>query len=137
MARHPFRIVASVILPDHMHFIWTLPTDSSDYSTCWRLIKTHFTRNWRRRKTQNSSNSLESNPCKNVWQPRFWEHLIRDENDLTRHIDYIHFNPVKHGYADSPFKWDISSFAGYVQKGMYQQNWGELEVVWDGEKWME
>ena len=125
-ARHPFTIVASVILPDHIHAVWTLPEDNSDFSTRWRLIKSHFTRNWRPRD--------KSAP---VWQHRFWEHLIRNEEDLARHVEYIHYNPVKHGLALSPSIWPFSSFSKFVSAGLYPESWGSNEKIWEGEKLME
>jgi putative transposase len=107
MKRMPFTIVASVILPDHMHFIWTLPPESSDYSTRWRLIKCHFTRNWCTKDSVSKNASRVKKGEKDVWQRRFWEHLIRDELDLSRHVEYIHYNPVKHGLVNSPADWKM------------------------------
>ena len=110
--RHPFTINAIVILPDHIHTIWTLPNDTNDYSTRWRLIKHFFSRQ-----------NIQS-PNKKIWQPRFWEHLIRDENDLKNQIDYIHYNPVKHGLAKSSVEWPNSTFHSYVDRRLYDDNWG-------------
>ncbi len=132
MQRMPFTVVANAILPDHLHFIWTLPADSSDYSTRWRLIKSHFTRNWWAGETTSENASRVKKGEKDVWQRRFWEHLIRDERDLTRHVEYIHFNPVKHGLVSSPSEWKYSSFLRYVQDGMYPMDWGLNEKVWEG-----
>jgi putative transposase len=137
MDRHPFSIVASVILPDHMHFIWTLPEDGSDYSTRWRLIKSHFTRNWQGKKKFSGSVSRRKKGEADVWQRRFWKHLIRDENDLSRHVEYIHYNPVKHGLVNSAAEWKYSSFMKYVQQGAYALDWGNQENIFEGEKWME
>jgi putative transposase len=97
----PFMIVACVILPDHMHFIWALPPESSDYSTRWRLVKTHFTRHWCLEGTQSEKASRVRKGEQHVWQRRFWEHLIRDDEDLSRHVEYVHYNPVKHGLVKS------------------------------------
>lgn len=135
--RMPFIIVASVILPDHLHFIWELPLDSGDYSTRWRLIKSHFTRHWQAREQISVSVSRRDKGERDVWQRRFWEHYIRDEDDLSRHIEYIHFNPVKHGLVDSPAKWEYSSFLRFVRDGYYPANWGEDGRVWPGEGQME
>jgi putative transposase len=135
--RHPFSIVASVILPDHMHFIWTLPEDTSDYSTRWRLIKSTFTRNWSEKGANSVSASRRQKGEKNVWQRRFWEHLIRDEEDLSNHLEYVHYNPVKHGLAESPAEWKYSSFMKYVQAGMYSRDWGMEGKVFQGSQWME
>lgn len=137
MKRFAFTVVASVILPDHLHFIWTLPPDSSDFSTRWRLIKSYFSRNWPRSygDLQNPSHALKGE--KEIWQRRFWEHLIQDENDLQRHIEYIHLNPVKHGYTSSPSFWEYSSFSKYVQDGFHEPDWGSNLEIWEGIKGME
>lgn len=137
MKRMPFTIVASVILPDHFHFIWTLPIDSADYSTRWRLIKSHFTRHWHSGGSVRESLSRQQKGERNIWQRRFWEHIIQDEHDLSNHIDYIHFNPVKHGLTDSPAKWKDSSYSKFVQDGYYPANWGKDKQVWPGEPQME
>jgi putative transposase len=121
--RLPFTIVASVILPDHMHFIWTLPPESGDFSTRWRLIKSHFTRNWCPKGVMSESNSRRRKGEADVWQRRFWEHLIRDERDLSNHVEYIHYNPVKHGLVKFPAEWQYSSFMKYVQDGIYNLDW--------------
>ncbi len=135
--RMPFSVIAFVILPDHMHYIWTLPEDSADYSTRWRLIKSHFTRarpgNLNFLETDSRKNKKE----RNVWQRRFWEHLIRNDDDLTRHLEYIHFNPVKHGYVNSPKDWQYTSFAKYVADGLYPDGWGKNGYSWDGYTYME
>ena len=110
--KHPFAIKAIVILPDHIHTIWTLPKETSDYSTRWRLIKHFF-----------SCQNINSSDNK-IWQPRFWEHLIRNEDDLKNHIDYIHFNPVKHSLVTSPIEWQHSTFKSFFERGLYEENWG-------------
>jgi putative transposase len=113
--RRPFSLDAIVVLPDHLHCIWTMENDA-DYSTRWQMIKTHFSR------------FIKLHPDdrgrKRVWQPRFWEHLIRDERDYERHLHYIHFNPVKHGYVTRPADWPYSSFERYVRDGWYSRDWG-------------
>ncbi len=126
MDRHPFTIVASVILPDHLHFLWTLPSDEQNYSTCWRLIKSQFTRNY--------AGSDHQPP---FWQRRFWEHLIRDEEDFANHVNYIHFNPVKHRMVDSPEKWAHSSFKNFVEDGFYSPEWQETAAAWNNDNFME
>ena len=117
--RRPFTVDAVVVLPDHLHCLWTLPPDDADYSTRWRLIKTRVTR------THGAGQSL--------WQPRYWEHLIRDESDYRQHVEYIHYNPVKHGYAARPSEWPYSSFRRYVREGLYADDWGNTEPTWKGE----
>ena len=106
----PFHIDAIVILPDHLHAIWTLPEHDPDFPARWCRIKSLFTRQ----------------ACAGVspWQPRYWEHTIRDEHDLTRHIDYIHFNPVKHGHVANVRDWPHSSFHHHLRAGHYPADWG-------------
>lgn len=134
---HPFSVVASVILPDHMHFIWTLPEGDGDFSTRWRLIKSHFTRHWTGKKPASDSSSRQQKGELDVWQRRFWEHLIRDEDDLSTHVEYIHYNPVKHGFTKAPSVWEYSSFKKYVQDGLYALNWGREEILFPGDWWAE
>lgn len=92
---HPFEVDAIVVLPDHLHCTWTLPDGDADFMARWRLVKTWFVKHW---------------PCKQVWQRRYWEHLLRDERDFSNHVDYIHFNPVKHGLVTQASEWPYSSF---------------------------
>jgi putative transposase len=119
MSRRPFDIEAVVILPDHLHCVWLLPEEDADFSTRWRLIKHHF--------STNIKLPVNRRREKKVWQRRFWEHLIRDENDLHRHYDYIHYNPVKHGYVERPGDWPHSSFLKEVKRGWYTEDWGKQE----------
>ncbi len=114
--RRPFETLAAVILPDHLHCLWRLPEGDADYSTRWQMIKTAFSRKM-----------PASGGEKTIWQPRFWEHLIRDEEDLRRHLDYIHFNPVKHGLVSDPNAWRPSSFRRFVEKSWYPPGWGTFE----------
>jgi len=97
MQKHPFIIDAIVILPNHLHCIWTLPENDHDYSTRWRLIKSYFSRNRETILPENISISRQKKQQRAIWQYRFWEHLIRDEIDFQNHVEYIHYNPVKHG----------------------------------------
>ena len=126
---HPFNIDAIVIMPEHLHCIWTLPDDDSDYSMRWNLIKSGFSRlisgNERR------SLSRIKRGERGIWQRRFWEHMIRDEQDFERHVDYIHWNPVKHGWVNRVCDWPYSSFHEYVRKGVYPRNWacGHEQVI--------
>jgi putative transposase len=108
--KHPFAMPAFVILPDHLHVLWRLPELDHDFSTRWRLIKHFVTRHVAAQGK--------------IWQSRFWEHLVRDEEDYRRHLDYIHINPVKHGLAVRPGDWPHSSFRHYVDQGWYEQGWG-------------
>ena len=117
---------AVVILPDHLHTIWSMPEDDSDFSTRWRRIKEEFT------KTYLANGGMEIQPSESgkkkkergIWQRRFWEHSIRDEQDFEQHLDYIHYNPVKHGLVKSPHDWPYSSFSKWVKKGVYDEEWG-------------
>ncbi|MCB0223669.1 MAG: transposase [Anaerolineae bacterium] len=124
MENHPFTIEAIVILPDHLHCIWTLPPSDANFSTRWRLIKSHFSRNCDSRYHGCLSASRQSKQERAIWQRRFWEHLIRDEADFIQHVDYIHYNPVKHGLVTAPQAWPHSSFHRFVQAGQYDEDWG-------------
>jgi putative transposase len=123
MVRHPFEIGAIVILPDHMHAIWTLPPEDDDYSTRWRLIKGNFSRH-HSVLTEEIPRSMYEKKEKAIWQRRFWEHNIRDQEDYNRHCDYIQYNPVKHGLAASPADWKHSRFSAFVRRGLYDPNRG-------------
>jgi len=118
---HPFVIEAIVILPDHIHTLWKLPDNDADFSTRWRLIKSTFSRTLPQ--TERISSSRRKKGERGIWQRRYWEHLIRDENDFARHVDYIHYNPVKHGYVQAPVDWPYSSIHRYIKKGIIQSNW--------------
>ncbi len=108
MARHPFTIDAMVVLPEHLHAIWTLPENDADFSNRWRRIKAAFSKALPN--TERRSASRESKGERGIWQRRFWEHLVRDKLDYARHVDYIHFNPVKHGHVLNVKDWPHSSF---------------------------
>ena len=120
-----FAIDAWVLMPDHLHFVWTLPSGDSDFSTRWSLIKRSVSRfspdvvldprvrNASARKHREST----------IWQRRFWEHLIRDDVDFERHLDYIHYNPVRHGYVTRAIDWAYSTIHRYVRDGVYPVNW--------------
>ena len=116
-----FDEVATVVLPDHLHTIWKLPYDDFDYPGRWKAIKSLFTRS-----LVKSGVPLEKNTRGEylLWQRRYWEHTIMDEQDLKAHIDYIHYNPVKHGYVDKVSTWTHSSFQRYVQEGLLPDEWG-------------
>lgn len=136
--KHPFVIEAISILPNHLHCIWTLPKGDADFSTRWRLIKSWFSRNCHIRYHGKISASRQSKGEKAIWQRRFWEHLIRDEEDFNRHVDYIHYNPVHHGLVLAPKDWQYSSFHRFVERGVYDLNWGASEIpVFDVDTGME
>jgi len=119
--KRPFEIEAIAVLPDHFHCVWTMSPDDTDYSTRIRLIKTLFCR------AIPASESLSARRVvkgeRGIWQRRFWEHAIRDEYDLQRHVDYTHYNPVKHGHARSASEWPYSTFHRYVADGIYAPDW--------------
>jgi putative transposase len=122
----PFQIDALVMLPDHIHSIWTLPTSDCDYSKRWGIIKKHFTQNWLALGgvEQSVTASRLRYRRRGVWQPRFWEHTLRDERDYQNHFDYLHFNPVKHGLVKNVVDWHYSSFHRWVSQGVYPTDWG-------------
>jgi putative transposase len=121
---HPFGIDAMVVLPDHIHAIWTLPPEDNDYVTRWALIKAAFSRQIPANEKRSSSRTSKGE--RGIWQRRYWEHLIRDEQDFNRHVDYIHYNPVKHGYAKSPADWPHSSIHQFIRKGILPSDWGSV-----------
>lgn len=118
--KYPFNIIAIVILPDHIHAIWRLPAGDDDYSGRWKSLKANFTHKLQYKLTLRKNARGEYG----IWQSRFWEHTIRDEQDMQRHIDYIHYNPVKHGYCQQVNEWQYSSFHHYVQCKKLAINWG-------------
>jgi putative transposase len=111
----PFAIEAIVVLPDHLHAIWTLPSGDSGFSGRWRRIKAHFTH---RLVAAGVPVERHRNGEYALWQRRFWEHTIRDEIDFERHVDYVHFNPVRHGLVSRARDWPYSSFHVHVRRGL-------------------
>lgn len=135
-ASHPFKIDAWVLLPDHLHCIWTLPEGDTAYSIRWGMIKAKFS-------GMLNKDLREAHPAKSpsrasrreslYWQRRFWEHAIRDQKDYNAHMDYIHFNPVKHGLVSAPKDWEYSSFRRLVEQGTYDRKWGlSAEMDFEG-----
>jgi len=118
--RYPFELDAIVVLPDHLHLLMSLPEGDSNYALRLRLIKHYLTRGMTIRGNHRGE--------KPVWQKRYWEHAIRDDNDWRRHLDYVHFNPVKHGYVTHPSEWPYSSFHRCVEKGWYAIDWGRTDM---------
>lgn len=123
--KYPFDMFACVLLPDHLHCLWTLPENDDDFPVRWANIKKSFTKAWLASGqvalpvTENRNRHRE----RGVWQPRYWEHRIRDETDWYRHRDYIHLNPVKHGYVRLPEEWPWSSFHRHVRLGWLDPKW--------------
>jgi putative transposase len=121
-AQHPFMIEAAVTPPDHLHAIWTLPDGDADFATPLGLIKSGFSHNLPRGERISASRAARGE--RGIWQRRYWEHTLRDENDFARHlVDYIHFNPVKHGHAVRVRDWPYSSFRRWVHLGAYPLDW--------------
>ncbi len=128
----PFTINAMVLLPDHLHTIWTLPAGDTGFSRRWAWLKKEFTKRYLKSggREQSTSASRVKNRRRGVWQRRFWEHTIED--DFEAHFDYIHWNPVKHRYVNRPSDWPYSSFHRWVEKGVYDQHWGSGHREPDG-----
>jgi REP-associated tyrosine transposase len=120
-ARAPFHIDAWVVLPDHMHCLWTLPEGDSDFPGRWRAIKKGFSKSIRIGAPR--SPVMTSRGERGIWQRRYWEHTIRDDRDFAAHMDYTHFNPVKHGLVEHPEEWLYSSFRRSVAGGLYPAGW--------------
>ncbi|MBE9516632.1 MAG: transposase [Proteobacteria bacterium] len=118
---HPFHIDAMVIMPDHVHAIWTLPEGDADFSTRWGLIKAGFSKALPAQ--ENVTRSRAGKGERGIWQRRFWEHVIRDDDDYARHVDNIHFNPVKHGYVTRPVDWAYSSIHRWIEQGWMPADW--------------
>ncbi len=124
--KYPFEMDAICLLPEHIHCTWNLPEEDFDYSIRWRYIKALFSRFYReyQGKERTPTKSRTKRRETGIWQRRFWDHMIRDEDDYYAHLDYIHYNPVKHGLVQSVRDWPWSSFHRYVQLGLYEPDWG-------------
>jgi putative transposase len=128
--RLPFRIDAFVVLPDHLHAIWTLPENDADFSTRWRLIKTRFAQAIPRTEKLNETQLRRSE--RGIWQRRFWEHYVRDEDDFARCVEYCAINPVKHGLVQRVADWPHSTFHRDVRRGIFSEDWGsEVTITGD------
>lgn len=125
-SRHPFVIHAWVVLPEHTHFVIELPDGDYDYSLRIRLIKAYFSRHLPKDEVRNLARQKRNE--RGIWQRRFWEHLIRDERDFEQHVNYVHFNPVKHGWAACVKDWPYSTFHRYVAQGVLPEDWAGGEV---------
>ena len=120
--RHSFKLDSMVVLPDHLHAMLTLPEGDKNYPIRWRLIKAGFSRQIP--KLEKITNSRSRNGERGIWQRRYWEHLIRSDIDYENHVDYIHFNPVKHRYVNRAADWPYSTIHSYVKRGLLAENWG-------------
>ncbi|TWO70001.1 transposase [Caenimonas sedimenti] len=124
-AAHPFQIDAMVVLPDHLHALWTLPQHDADFPLRWQLIKRGFTKRLLADGQLDScASAMRGRGERTLWQRRYWEHLVRDDADFGRHVDYIHFNPVKHGMVTRALEWPHSSFHRFVRNGRLPADWG-------------
>jgi putative transposase len=124
----PFSIDAWVLLPDHLHAIWTLPVNDDNFGSRWAVIKRIVSRQCGY--LAGNDGPIKESPAKRgesgIWQRRFWDHLIRDDQDFQRHLDYIHWNPVKHGYVKRVIDWPYSTFHRFVNQGLYPPDWGGI-----------
>ena len=123
--KYPFQIDAWVVLPEHMHAVWTLPDGDAGYSLRWTLIKRWFSAAVPAGETRSESRAAKGE--RGIWQRRFWEHTVRDSNDFARHVDYVHFNPVKHGLVERAVDWPHSSFKRAVGRGDYPADWAPAD----------
>jgi putative transposase len=133
--RCPFSVDAWVLLPDHLHYIWTLPLDDADFATRWSLVKRRVSVacGGRYRRAEWLTPSKRKHRESTLWQRRYWEHQLRTEADYARHVDYIHYNPVKHGLCSSPQEWPYSTIHRYAGTGIYPVDWGASAARIEGD----
>lgn len=126
-ANYPFTIEAWVLLPDHLHCVWTLPENDYDFSKRWGMIKAGFTKRVRNHFHNQElwSKSRRRHGESTIWQRRFWEHQIRNDRDYRQHVEYIHYNPIKHGLVNGLNDYPYSTFHRYVMQGLYPKDWGD------------
>ena len=123
--QHPFNVDAWVLMPDHLHCIWTLSPDDADFGIRWAKIKRQVSKQCEEEfGVADKSRSRAKRDESTIWQRRFWEHMIRDDEDFIRHVDYLHYNPVKHGHVKRVGDWPFSTFHRFVKDGIYPSNWG-------------
>ncbi len=127
--RRPFHVDAWVVLPDHLHAVWTLPPGDDDYANRWRTIKQHFSRALQQIEHRSEVRRLRDE--RGIWQRRFWEHAIRDDADYAAHVDYVHINPLKHGYVERVRDWPHSTFLRHVESGVYPVDWADDPGIGD------
>jgi putative transposase len=125
---HPFTIEAFVLLPDHLHCLWKLPPQDTDYAKRWNIIKRLVSQKTRHLLTPPVNSSRLKRRELALWQRRFWEHQIRDERDFEKHVEYIHWNPVKHRYVETVADWPYSSFHHFVRRGIYPKDWAGTAI---------
>ena len=124
--RYPFKTIAYCVLPEHLHTVWRLPLDDADFGLRWSVIKRAFSKGLPAADVRSASKIAKRE--KAIWQRRFWEHQIRDETDLQRHVDYIHFNPVKHRHVKRVADWPYSSFLTYVAREILPDEWAGVDA---------
>ena len=122
--KHPFMLVAMVVMPEHLHALWRLPTGDADYPMRWSLFKASFSRRLMKDECIRPGRKAKRERC--IWRRRYWEHQIRDDADLARHVDYIHYNPVKHGLVIRPVDWPYSTLQTYIERGLMNPDWGGI-----------
>ena len=130
--QRPFTLDAMVVLPDHLHCVWTLPPDDADFAMRWRLIMTWFTKHCDPTLRGDVDPARARKQEQAIWQHRYWEHRIRDDIDYARHVDYIHYNPVKHRLVSAPIDWPYSSFRRFVKARAYDADWGQEAEEYEG-----
>ena len=126
LAEHPFQIDAWVVLPDHMHCMWTLPNADADYSIRWKKIKARFSKAIGRKEPRSASKIVKGEA--GIWQRRFWDHHVRDEGDFIMHLRYCWWNPVKHGLVEHPLEWPHSSIHRDFRLGKVEPEWAGIGV---------
>ena len=123
-----YEIYAICVLPDHLHML-IKPYETKDYPKIIQQIKRYFSNNIDKEQIENytlTNSNINRKEC-DIWQKRYWEHTIRDESDLNKHLDYIHYNPVKHGYVNKAKDWKYSSFKKFVDMNLYKIEWCNFE----------
>lgn len=134
--KYPFKMDACVLLPNHLHCIWTLPAGDRDYAIRWKLIKSYVTRRCGK-DLMLDTNFSQTHQVGNLWQPRFLEHSLQGEHDFIQHCDYIHYNPVRHGLCTHPQEWEFSSIHRFVEQGIHHRDWNQPATaiaglnIWD------
>lgn len=129
-AVRPFHLLAIVVMPDHLHCVWRLPDGDGDNANRWAQIKSGFSRALPIHERRSSRRIARRE--RSIWQRRYWEHLVRDDDDLRRVVDYVHINPVKHGYVARAADWPYTSFRKWAAKGVYPLDWAAEPVVLEG-----
>lgn len=123
-----FELNAMVVLPDHVHLLITLADDNDNYANIVANLKANFSRQIPKLESENISPSRADKKERGLWQRRFWEHRIRDDNDYKQHVDYIHYNPVKHGYCSQPTEWKYSTIHKFISDGLYPKGWSYSDI---------